>query len=126
MRYTSAKTAKDLRATFPEAVEIPVPLGGWLTSLKPMHDWALARTRSNGFGELRYAVIGRLDGEASRDLAQFCFLNRFDADAFHEQFGGTRLQPPAPRTEKKGKRSSYRPTYPLPKPEPRVEFNDDV
>jgi hypothetical protein len=125
MRYTSARTAKELRATFPEAVEIPVPAGGWLGALKPMHDWAMARTQSDGFGALRYAVIGRLDGDAKRDLAQFCFRGSRDADAFQAQFGGTRLQPP-PKVEKKGRRSDYRPTYPLPRPEPRVDFNDDV
>lgn len=74
MRYTPAKTAKESRAKFPEAVEIPVPLGGWLIALRPMHNWAMARTQAGSFGELRYAVIGRLDVDAGRDLAQLFYL----------------------------------------------------
>jgi hypothetical protein len=126
MRYTSAKTAKELRAIFPEAVEIPVPAGGWLTALRPMHEWSMARTKSGSLGVLHDAVIGRLDVDASRDLAQFCFSAPADADEFHKQFGGTRIRPAPPKPEKKPKKSSYRPTHPIPRAEPVTEFSEDT
>lgn len=97
MRYTSAKAAAGIRATFPTAVELPAPADGWLNGLNRFHDWAAKHAGQNDYG-----VVVQMDAKAGREYVRFHFRHSEVAERFRVQFGGQRVQPELKRARRRG------------------------